>query len=115
MSWPELRSTETATIANGASLSGAVDLTAGVLVGIQMPTWTAAVLTFQGSADDTTYTNVYTDGGSEFTVQTASDRFVQVDPVDFVGIRYLKVRSGTSGSAVNQGAERVLTLVVRPI
>lgn len=109
---------ETATIANGASLSGAVDLTGCVPVGIIMPgDWTAADLTFQGAdpLDDTTYYNVYDRYGVEVTVDAAEDRHITLDPAEWVSLRRLKVRSGTSGSAVNQGAERVIKIVCRPL
>jgi hypothetical protein len=33
---------------------------------------------------------------------------------DWVGCRWIKVRSGTAGSAVNQAAERALILVIQP-
>ena len=46
----KLSSVSSATIANGASLSGAVYVGNRRLIGIQMPAaWTAAVLTFQVS------------------------------------------------------------------
>lgn len=112
----ELRSTETVTIANGASLSDAVDISGAAVVGIVMPAvWTAAELTFQASADGTAYNNLYSDDDSEYSVQAAAARYIHIVPSEFAGIRYLKVRSGTSGTPVNQGAERTVTLVVRPV
>jgi hypothetical protein len=33
---------------------------------------------------------------------------------DWVGVRFLKIRSGTAGTPVNQAAARTLTLVVQP-
>lgn len=114
--YTEPRSTTTATIAINESLSGAVDLEGVMVVGIVMPAgWTAADLTFQFSADGTTYGNVYNEAGAEFTIDAAVDRFIQVQPEHFWGARYLKVRSGTAGSAVAQDAARTITLVTRPI
>lgn len=114
--YPELRTTEAVTIASGASLSAAIELKGTVPVAIVMPaTWTAAALTFQGSADGVTYGNVYSTGGSEMTAQAAATRFILLEPADFVAIRWLKVRSGTSGTPVNQAAERTLTVVERPV
>lgn len=100
------------TIANGASLSGVADLTGFMLAGIQMPAaWTAASLTFQVSIDGTTYTDMYATDGTEVTVTgAAASRFLAFVPSDFAGARYLKVRSGTTGSPVNQGAARTLIL-----
>jgi hypothetical protein len=108
-------SSVSATIAAGATgLSGAVDLGYSALTGIVMPgTWVAASLTFQASADGTNYFNLY-DNGTEVSLTVAADRFIQIDPAKWRGIRYLKVRSGAAGAAVNQTATRVLTLVVTP-
>ena len=107
---------KTATIANGASLSGAVDLGAGaILAGIQMPAaWTAASLTFQVSADGVTYANKFDALGTEYSVASAAaaaSQYIALPPADWLGVRYVKVRSGTAAAAVNQGAERALTLV----
>ncbi len=107
-------------IDNGAALSDAVDLGGHTLVGIRMPAaWTAAVMTFQ-AADPTgagagTFYEVYDSDGNdrEYTV-TASD-YIPVDPGLWLGVQHLKVRSGTAASPVNQGAERVVILLVRPL
>jgi len=105
--------TATATIANGESLSAAVDLGTGRLAGIVMPAaWTAANLTFQTSPDGVTWRDRYDWLGGEVTVVAAAARSIQVNLADWLGVRFLKVRSGTSGTPVNQGAERVLTLVL---
>lgn len=105
---------KTATIANGASLSGAVDLGAGaVLAAIYMPAaWTAASLTFQASADGVTYVDVYDDGDVEYEIAAAASRSIKVSLEDFIGVRYLKVRSGTTATPVAQGASRSIVLVV---
>lgn len=108
-----------ATIANGASLSGSVDLTGVLLVGIYMPSaWTAADITFQASPDydddDTvTFQSIYNGDGDEYTIASAAaqaSRFIAIDPRDFAGVRFLKIRSGTAAAAVNQGAARTLRL-----
>lgn len=106
--------TRTAVIANGASLSGAVDLGGRKLVAIIMPgTWTAASLTFQGSVDGTNFFNVY-DGATERALTVAANYYSALAIGDWVGFRWLKIRSGTAGTPVNQAAERTLTLVVQP-
>lgn len=106
------REYETATIANGGSLSAAVNLQGRVLCGVIMPSaWTAAGLSFQASHDGSTYVEVMDfDGVALATVVTASV-YVPLDAANFAGANYVKVRSGTSGAAVNQGAERAITLV----
>lgn len=101
-----------ATILSGASLSAAVYLGSGTLSKIIMPaTWTAANLTFQTSDDGTTYSNLYDASGTEYVVTAAASRAIIVPVSEFQGFRYMKVRSGTAGVPVNQGADRVLTLI----
>lgn len=108
--------TQTATIPNGGSLSGAIDLGGTALVGIQMPSgWDAAALTFQASADGITFAELYDAAGNVRSLTTAASHSLYLVPSEWLGIRYLKVRSGTSGSPVNQTADRALTLISRPL
>lgn len=104
------------TISNGTSLSAGIDLSNyGFVTGIVMPAaWDAANLTFQSSHDNSTWNNVYDDVGTEYTVTAAASRRINTTLTNFIGIRFLKVRSGTSGTAVNQTADRVLQLVCLP-
>lgn len=106
--------TATVTIANGASLSGAVDLGGRKLVAIDMPAaWTAASLTFQASVDGVTYDDIY-DGATERSLTVAASRYLMQNIGDWVGMRWFRIRSGTAGTPVNQGAARIITLVVQP-
>lgn len=99
-------------IANGASLSGAIDtgnVGSSKLIGIEMPAaWTAAALTFQVSTDGTNYFNLHTDAAE--ATATAAAAIVIALRADLASVlsqfRYFKVRSGTAGVAVNQGAAR---------
>lgn len=103
--------TPAVTIASGQSLSGAAYIGAGQLVAIQMPnTWDAADLTFQGSTDGTNFFNLFDGGGNEIDFQAAASEQITVD--NFRGAVWIKVRSGTSGTPVNQSAARVLTLQI---
>lgn len=104
----------TVTILSAASLSGALYMGENVPVALLMPSsWTTASLTYQCSTDGTTYGNVYDDGGTEMTSTTAASRFVTLPAALFAGCKYIKIRSGTSGSPVTQGGDRVLTVVKR--
>lgn len=106
------------TIANGASVTstggpvgdGVIDLRKKSLVGIQMPAaWTAANLTFSASMDGgVTFNDLYDDSGTERTVTAAAGRSITLDPMRFLGCTHLKIRSGTSAAAVNQGAARTI-------
>lgn len=106
-----------ATIASGASLSDSMNLGGLRLFGIVMPAaWTAANLTFQASFDGgTTYVDMYDYNGLEVVATTSTSRLIVLDPVVFAAIPLLKIRSGTAASAVNQGGDRTLTLVLRSI
>tara|TARA_X000001382_G_scaffold97453_1_gene71815 strand:- start:99 stop:452 length:354 start_codon:yes stop_codon:yes gene_type:complete len=106
--------TQTVTIANGASLSGSVDLGGRKLCAIIMPAaWTSAAITFQASMDGSTFYDVY-DAAVERNVSVGASYYSALAIADYIGIRHLKLRSGTSGSAVNQSADRVITLVLQP-
>ena len=106
------------TIASGASLSAEVDLESRILCAIDMPAdWDAANLTFQASYNTGgTFDNLYDQYGTEKTVTAAADRYISLDdPAFWLGVRYLKVRSGTAASAVNQNAARTIYLVTKPV
>lgn len=107
----------TATIANGASLSGAVDLSTQCLIGLSMPsTWvTTAVITFAGSTDNVTFNPIYYQG-SEFTIsEAAASRQITIDPTALLPWRYIKIRSGTAASPVNRSQDNVITLLTKPL
>jgi len=110
--------TITTTIASGASLSSEISLDSWTIDAIITPAaWTTASLTFQAAeASGGTYNNIYDDGGNETTAAAAVDRYIALTGVDkeaLHSVRWLKVRSGTGGTAVNQGAERTIRLVLR--
>ena len=107
----------TATIANAASLSGEIDLEGFKLMALLMPgAWTAAALTFQASdVAGGTFLDVYDDAGTEVTATVAASRAIGLDAIlpELAAIRFLKIRSGTTGTPVNQAAARTLTLVLK--
>ena len=64
---------------------------------------------FQGcDTVDGTFANLYDDAGDEITLTADAGYLISIDIYAgvFRKFNYLKVRSGTSGSAVAQGAER---------
>lgn len=101
-----------AKIAASAALSGPVFI-GGRLTSVAVASdWTAAVITFQGSQDGVTWYNIYDSAGNEVSVTIAAGDLASVD--NFDGAVYMKVRSGTSGSPVNQtNAESVVLLIER--
>lgn len=96
------------------------DLTAAIIlleltpVAIIMPAaWTAANLTFQHGDANGIFTNLYDDAGSEVVVTVAASRYIRLVPSEWVNMRQLKIRSGTSGTPVAQAADRTLIIVTR--
>jgi hypothetical protein len=107
------------TIANGASLSGAADLYGFNLVGFRPDTaWDTNAMTFQGSVDGSTYTDVYYVNSS--LVQTeygitgvAASRGCDVNFLIFLPYKFIKVRSGTAGTPANQTGDTIIYLKCR--
>lgn len=111
----------TCTILSGASLSDAVFLQNDSPCQIEMPgTWTAASLSFETSFDGTTYTPANTVSSAlamvEYSITgPAASKTITLDPAVFCASRYIKIRSGTSAAPVNQGADRSLRVICRPV
>jgi hypothetical protein len=102
------------TISNGTSLSPAVGLGDGSLVGIAMPAgWDGATLSFQVSIDGGTTWLEMESISAAVSVAAASGQFIAIDPAIWRGVNHVKVRSGTAASPVNQTADRALTLITR--
>lgn len=102
-----------ATILNAASLSDAIDLGFYRLARIEMPgAWTAADFTVQVSSDGSNFSNLYDATGAEYTIRAAASRAILVSLADFLGVRFIRLRSGTSAAAVPQGADRAINLVL---
>lgn len=102
------------TIPNGGSLSGAAKIGLSQIVGLDVPTIDSATLSFQVSADGVTYRNAYDAAGAEVTTGAANtgNRFLAA-PASVAAAAYVKVRSGTGGTPVNQGADRTITLICK--
>jgi hypothetical protein len=86
------------------------------LCGVMLPAaWTAAVITFQVSLDNTTFVDLHDRNGEVSFPTAGASRGLQCDPAQFAGWRYLKIRSGTSATPVAQGADRILGLLTRTL
>ncbi len=107
-----------ATIPISTALSDVIDLGAGTIVGIIMPSaWDAAAITLQTKMTEAgTLANVYDKSGSEYSITVAASSHVILDPTILRGLgRYVKLRSGTAALAVNQTAARSITVLIRVV
>lgn len=102
------------TILDTESLSSALHLRGRVVVGIYIPaSWTTGNITFQAcDTEDGTFVDVYTLTAELAATSAASSRYVALDPVNFHGINFLKIRSGTSGTPVAQSGDITLQLML---
>ena len=108
-----------AVIAINESLSQPVHLNNNTLVGLIVPgEWTPANITFQGSVDGTNWFNLLDADGVELTVivslgSPATATWFVFPAGAFHGIEFIRFRSGTRATAVNQVAARTLTAILR--
>jgi hypothetical protein len=104
--------TQDVVITSGQQNSAAADLKEKTLVGVSLPaTLTGTSLTFFAAAALAgTYKQVTNEDGSAYSVTVAADKWCAVDANKFLGVRFLKVRSGSA-----EGADRTIALVVRPL
>ena len=111
------------TIANGTSLSGEANTSGHRLAAIIMPSgWTAASLNFEALQDQPAglpaapvFKPIVDTGGTEVRITTGGDRLIAIPLTHALGcsgLGRIKLRSGTSGVPVNQGADRVIKLVL---
>jgi len=104
----------TVTIADSASLSDEIDLGDAVLVALQPDSaWDTNAVSFQARGADPALGTLKYEGVEVSFAAVAAEDFVTFSPSKFAGVRFLKVRSGTAGSAVNQSGASVVTLILR--
>lgn len=107
----ENAATTTATITSGQTVSAAVAIVGVSILGIVTPAaLTGTAFTFQVSADGSTYVPLYDAGGVQVSVAVAASRGVYLDPAIFASWRNVKVVSGSA-----EGADRIITLLTRPV
>lgn len=107
----------TLTIASGAALTEELNTLGAVPVAIKTPgTWTAANLTFLGcEVTGGTYCDVYDDAGTEYNVAANTARWIILNPAAFASFQFIKIRSGTTGTPVNQGGARSVIVALRKL
>jgi len=107
------------------ALSGCVDIGGFNLVALEMPEgWAGTAITFQAKANRVPdeqatpedWDNVYDDTGTEVSITVASNRVVVIGTVTKSAIgalRYIRIRSGTSTTPVNQNPAREIKLICK--
>lgn len=107
----------TATVASGASQSGELNVGDWTYAGLVMPSeWTTADITFLVSnKSGGTFVPLYDDAGIEVTVKASQGTAVGLAnaALALAPWRYVKLRSGTSASAVNQAGDRTIEVVLK--
>jgi hypothetical protein len=105
-----------ATILNGQSLSEWLDLGERRLAGLIMPAgWTAAAISFDISPDQgATAFPLFDENNAEVALTVAAGRAHAFPIGRMIGWAYIRLRSGLSGAAVNQSADRLLRVMVEP-
>lgn len=102
---------ETFVIPSGAALSNVVDLAGRIPVALYMPAaWSTAGVTLLAGMSSATMLSIHTEDGTEMALAAAASRYISLDHVRLLGVRFFQVRSGTSGTPVNQAADREIVL-----
>lgn len=88
-------------IANGANVSGIINTKGSSLVGIIIPAaFTSTTITFSASVDGSTFFPVKnTTSGTTLSYTVAPGEYIAINPVDFYGIPYLEINTGSSEAA----------------
>jgi len=115
-----VRSVSSATIANGASVSSVIDLNQTALIGFLMPAaWTSAALNIEVSSNNADWNVVGVYNSDQSVASTWASPVVggaySVDVMALLPWRYIRFRSGTSGSPINQGAARAINVITRAL
>lgn len=100
--------TNDVTIASSGTTSGSVWLDERLLVGIEFPSaFTGATVSFEVSADNTNFVELYS-GGSLVTVTATASKLEKLVPADYAMAKFIRVKSASS-----EAAERTITLWTR--
>ena len=103
-------------ILSGQNVSDEILVGAANLVGLYLPAeWTTANLTMQVGEDGAAWSNVYDAAGNEVTLTVSgAGTYIALPAGAFNALGYFRLRSGTSGTPVNQGATRTILAALRP-
>lgn len=107
----------TVSLPTGATgVSATIDCTTSTLRGFTVPaTWTTAALTFSISYDNSTFGPYFDTAGVEYTIPStvmAQPGYQVILPLaDFIGIPYIRLRSGTKATPVSQASDRTIAIL----
>lgn len=107
--------TVTATIPGTGSVSAGVQLASQGLIGIAFPgNFANAPLSFLVSQDNTNWAILSDQYGNEVAIPSQAGQQIGLDPDEWVGYSYVKVRSGTSTNPVTQPSDAPVELITLP-
>ena len=107
---PQISAAEV-TILAGEALSGPIDCTNSNVLNIAIGEWDPiAQLTFQISADNVTYYNLFWENGQEIVMTVWPNTAYVVTGSWRESIRWLKIRSGVHNGPVPQKETRIIKL-----
>lgn len=109
MSNTEYRKIETFTIANGGTVSNAVNLQDWFIVGLDVPAMTGTALTLEGSVDGQTYRSIKSlDLATNYSALTVdgTGAIISLNPQNYAACNWFRVTAGTA-----QGAERQIDIL----
>lgn len=109
--FPLLLCKNTVTIANGAQLSGAIDLQGTTLVAIGLPaSFTGTAMTFETCYEIEGTYRPLRNSTEEISITVAQNTIINLAPSDFVGARCIKLKSGSA-----EGGARTVEVYSRPV
>jgi len=112
-------------ILNNTALSGMIDLEGFNMIAFEMPEgWAGTALTFQGKAvvndeaigSNEDWDDVQDDAGTEISVTVAAGKITVLGTAlkaALGALRFIRIRSGTSASPVNQSPSREIRLILK--
>lgn len=94
----------TMVMADNGTLTDALEIPRGkYLAAIVIPSgWVTADITFDVSVDGTTFYALYDEYDAEVVVQAAASRYISLEPLRFMGLASIKIRSGLVAATVSQ-------------
>lgn len=107
------RETVTTVIANGETVSSAIDITGKTLIGLIFPTMTRVAMTLQGSIDGTNYKEIKNSSGSALSFTIASNTHIVLSTDNFQNLPATSIKLVATGGA--EGAERTITAILKVI